>query len=65
MASLMHNKIGALGEGFATVITGEWLLPGMDSLVNNEVGAPGKRFPTLVTFIAFFCDVDFLVPGKL
>lgn len=65
MASLMHDKIGALGEGFATVITGERLLPGVDSLVNDEVGAPSKRFPTLVTFIAFFCDVDLLMPGKL
>lgn len=65
MASLMHDKIGALGEGFATVITGERLLPSVDSLVNDEVGAPSKCFPTLVTFIAFFCDVDLLMPGKL
>lgn len=65
MASLMHNKIGTLGEGFATVITGKGLLPGVDPLVDNEVGAPSKCFPTLITLIAFFCNVDFLVPSKL
>lgn len=65
MASLMHNEVGALGEGFATVTAGEGLLPGVDPLVDHEVGAPSKCFPTLITFIALFCNVDLLVAGKL
>lgn len=59
----MDEEGRGVGEGSATLITGERLLPSVDSLVLHEVSALAEDMPTLAIDIWFLTRVHLLVLG--
>lgn len=57
----MDNKVGAMTEGFPTLLTLIGLLSCVDSLMHREVCTLTKGFPTLSTYILSPFSLDSLL----
>lgn len=62
MGSVVDQEGRRVGEGSATLVTGEQLLPGVGSLVLHEVSALAEGMPALATGICLLpvCTCWFL-----
>jgi hypothetical protein len=61
MSSHVLCQVGALPEGFPTIMALIWFLPSVNAIVSSEGGPSAEGFPTLITLMVVLPCVDSLV----